>query len=307
MHLFRYEARSGNFGAASRGVNIHHIGATTLSEWPIPIPPRQEQRQIVEAIEEQLSRLDAAVVSLRAARSRLSILKRAVVNRALPDSGRELTLAEAIGTASRFVDGDWIETKDQNPEGDVRLIQLADIGDGVFRDRSSRFLTSATAARLKCTYLEPGDLLVARMPQPLGRCCEFPGATKPSITAVDVCIIRIAGNELHSKWLMHALNATKTRAQIASLQSGTTRKRISRKNLATVTLTVPTPQVQRRVAEDIDRKMSVVEVMVDEVDNALARAGRLRQRTLGEAFAGRLVPRDSSDPPTSSVRDKVRA
>ena len=32
-----------------------------------------------------------------------------------------------------FCDGDWIEKKDQDPNGDVRLIQLADIGDVFFR------------------------------------------------------------------------------------------------------------------------------------------------------------------------------
>ena len=26
-----------------------------------------------------------------------------------------------------FSDGDWVESKDQDPEGDIRLIQLADI------------------------------------------------------------------------------------------------------------------------------------------------------------------------------------
>ena len=40
-----------------------------------------------------------------------------------------------------FCDGDWVETKDQDPDGDVRLIQLADVGDGEYRDRSSRFMT----------------------------------------------------------------------------------------------------------------------------------------------------------------------
>ena len=31
-----------------------------------------------------------------------------------------------------FCDGDWIEKKDQDKNGNIRLIQLADIGDGYF-------------------------------------------------------------------------------------------------------------------------------------------------------------------------------
>ncbi|MDM2059987.1 restriction endonuclease subunit S, partial [Mycobacteroides abscessus] len=99
----------------------------------------------------------------------------------------EVALADLLSDGL-FVDGDWVESKDQDPDGDVRLIQLADVGDGVFRDRSSRFLTSEKAKELRCTFLEPGDVLVARMPEPLGRACIFPGVGQPAVTAVDVCI-----------------------------------------------------------------------------------------------------------------------
>jgi len=45
----------------------------------------------------------------------------------LPEGWAEAELTEAIGPGGVFVDGDWVESKDQDPAGDVRLIQLADI------------------------------------------------------------------------------------------------------------------------------------------------------------------------------------
>jgi type I restriction enzyme, S subunit len=93
-------------------------------------------------------------------------------------------------TADLLVDGDWVESKDQDPSGEVRLIQLTDIGVGKFLNRSARFLTSTTARRLRCTYLRPGDLLIARMPDPIGRACIFPDMGTPCVTAVDVAILR---------------------------------------------------------------------------------------------------------------------
>ena len=91
----------------------------------------------------------------------------------LPTGWAEATVAEVIGDGL-FSDGDWVESKDQDPSGDVRLLQLADIGEGEFRDRSNRFLTAESAGRLNCTFLRPGDVLVARMPDPLGRACRVP-------------------------------------------------------------------------------------------------------------------------------------
>src|SRR5437016_728888 len=106
----------------------------------------------------------------------------------LPTGWSAATVGDLIGFDGVFCDGDWVESKDQDPLGDVRLIQLADVGDGAYRNRSKRFLTAAKATELSCTFIEQGDLLVARMPDPLGRVCIFPGDAKPSVTVVDVCI-----------------------------------------------------------------------------------------------------------------------
>jgi type I restriction enzyme S subunit len=50
------------------------------------------------------------------------------------------TLLDALSSAKVFVDGDWVESKDQDAEGDVRLIQLADVGDGYYVNKSNSFL-----------------------------------------------------------------------------------------------------------------------------------------------------------------------
>jgi type I restriction enzyme S subunit len=162
-------------------------------------------------------------------------------------------LSSALASAEVFVDGDWIESKDQDPDGNVRLIQLADIGDGVYIDKSNRFLTSAKALELRCTFLTPGDVLVARMPAPLGRACIFPGDTKPSVTAVDICIIRPNQGELDARWLMHCLNAPISRNQIERFATGTTRSRISRSNLGKIKVQLPPLPEQRRIVEVLDR------------------------------------------------------
>ncbi|MGE5218577.1 MAG: restriction endonuclease subunit S, partial [Chloroflexota bacterium] len=50
-----------------------------------------------------------------------------------------VSISRALESAEVFVDGDWVESKDQDPNGDVRLIQLADIGDGEYYNKSARF------------------------------------------------------------------------------------------------------------------------------------------------------------------------
>jgi type I restriction enzyme S subunit len=139
----------------------------------------------------------------------------------LPVGWDTATIGDLIASDGIFRDGDWVETKDQDPDGDVRLTQLADIGDGFFRDRSSRFLTSESAAHLGCTFLETADVLIARMPDPLGRACLFP-AILDAASRQDVCIARPGSASADPRWLMRWINTPKFRGDISALQAGTT-------------------------------------------------------------------------------------
>ena len=79
-------------------------------------------------------------------------------------------------------------------------------------------------------------MLIARMPDPLGRACIFPGDQKKCATVVDVCIVRANQKRVDVNWLKHAINSQSVRLQINSYARGATRVRISRKNLANLTV-----------------------------------------------------------------------
>ncbi|MBM5573032.1 hypothetical protein [Deefgea sp. CFH1-16] len=55
----------------------------------------------------------------------------------LPNGWVKAKLGGLYSADGLFTDGDWIESKDQDPNGENRLLQLADIGDGFFIDKSS--------------------------------------------------------------------------------------------------------------------------------------------------------------------------
>ncbi len=151
-----------------------------------------------------------------------------------------------------FSDGDWIESKDQDANGQIRLIQLADIGDGNFVDKSNRFMNRETADKLNCTYLKKGDVLIARMPDPIGRACLFPLEKSESyVTVVDIAILRLS-KEHHSKYVMHGLNSPLIRRQIESQVTGTTRLRITKKKIGEIDLPLPPLDQQKKIAAILD-------------------------------------------------------
>jgi type I restriction enzyme S subunit len=199
------------------------------------------------------------------------------------------TIEGLVGKEGVFVDGDWVESKDQDPTGDVRLIQLADIGDGEYRNRSDRFLTHKKALELGCTFLMRDDVLIARMPDPLGRACIFPGDRKKSVTVVDVAIVRSGKAEFNHRWLMYFINAPAFRTSVASLQSGSTRKRISRGNLSRISLPVPPRGQQDRIVAEIEKQFSRLDEAVATLKRVKANLKRYKAAVLKAAVEGKLT------------------
>lgn len=209
--------------------------------------------------------------------------------RELPKGWDYAGLPDLISIDGVFVDGDWIESKDQDQNGGVRLIQLADIGDGKYLDKSKRFLTQAKAIELGCTLLQRGDVLIARMPDPLGRACIFPGDSKEAVTVVDVCVVRGKLEHFDPSWLMHFINSPSFRGDVHSLQSGSTRKRISRGNLSALKLPIPPRVEQTRIVAKLEELFSDLDAGVAELKVAQKKLTQYRQSLLKAAVEGALT------------------
>ena len=138
-----------------------------------------------------------------------------------------------------FADGDWIEIKDQSNDG-IRLVQTGNIGNGYYIDKEahSRYVSEETFLRLNCTEILPGDILISRLPDPVGRGCILPDGIGKAITAVDCTIVRLM-DMVEPEYLIGFTQTDLYRSQIESAKTGTTRKRISRKNLEKVLIPVP--------------------------------------------------------------------
>ena len=197
----------------------------------------------------------------------------------------ELTLAD-LAEGSLFTDGNWVESKDQDPAGAVRLTQLADVGVGVFRNRSDRWMRTDQAASLGCTFLRANDILIARMPDPIGRACLVPTTIDTAVTAVDVAILRVARSDVDPRYVMWAINSPTFHSLVVGRQSGTTRKRISRKNLATLTIPIPSFEEQSRIVDLLEDHLSRLDAADQGLANALARSEALLTVGLWHATHG---------------------
>jgi len=201
--------------------------------------------------------------------------------RPLPPGWRWVELKDL----GNLTDGDWILSEHYAVNG-VRLIQVGDVGRGHFIGKSSRFIAEETAARLDCTLLQAGDILISRMPDPLGRACIFPGLSGPAITAVDVSIFRPSPNLSDAQYLVRVLNSPMWFSQVAAAASGATRARISRRNLESLPIPLPPLLEQRRIASMLSGQMVVVDKARAAVQAQLEAAKGLPRAYSRQLFGG---------------------
>ncbi len=169
--------------------------------------------------------------------------------------GEETKQARLDEICEHFGDGDWIESKDQSEEG-IRLIQTGNVGNGVYLDKGDKahYISEETFRRLNCTEVCPGDILISRLPDPIGRACIVPAMQK-SITAVDCTIVRLKECIVPAFFVNYTRTADYMR-QVDSFTTGSTRKRISRANLGSIMVPLPTVDKQNEfvaLAEQSDK------------------------------------------------------
>lgn len=272
-----YFMQSDRFMERALSISVGSLSPTInwkdLAQQEFALPPIEEQRRVAVA----LLAADATADAGQNVRRRAQEVYQSLVEERCWRGGFPLRSVVELASPEwgEFRDGDWIESKDQSDRG-IRLLQLADIGRGDFLDKSSRFISEGTFARLGCTEVKPGDLLIARMADPIGRTCAVPLMPVRCITAVDCCIARLDASKHDYRYWLAVLNSKTWTSRVAALAAGSTRTRISRTNLQGIQVPIPDTATQRHLGDSLDeiRRASAL------TENRASHLARLRERLM---------------------------
>ena len=197
----------------------------------------------------------------------------------------------AANAPQSFTDGDWVEAPHIRETG-IRLIQTGNIGIGTFINRSQKYISQTSFDALHCKEIHPGDLLICRLAEPIGRACFAPDFGERMITSVDVTILRVDTESFDPHFVSICINTLECLRQCETVSGGSTRQRISRTNLGKVEIKVPNIDVQRRIAQIIltlDKAIEKTEALIAKYQQI--KAGLMHDLfTRGVTADGKLRP-----------------
>jgi type I restriction enzyme S subunit len=246
-----------------------------------------EQNRIVTILNEQMALVEKARVAAEARLKTAKIFPAAYLRAVFDSKEAKRWQRMRIENIGPITDGNWILNTDYAPSG-VRLLQVGDVGVGRFVGKSSRFITETRAKELNCTFLQAGDILISRMPDPIGRACVLPSLGYPSITAVDISIFRPDVTKADRYFLTSYFCSVEWFQRVLSMASGATRPRISRSNLEQLEIPLPPLAEQKRIATMLNEKMESVEELVQTLQKELENINALPAALLHRAFTGGL-------------------
>lgn len=271
----------------THGVGRPRLGLKLIRQIPIPIAPLDEQRRIVEILEDHLSRLDDARRSLSTAELRLERLMDSIIASAPElDGASEIDVGSML--ASPLINGRSVPTADSG----FPVLRLTAMKDGAI-DLGERKVGRWTEVEAARYLVERGDMFVSRGNGSLrlvGRAARV--IEHPDPVAFPDTMIRMRPDETRVRpdFLTLIWNSRRVRAQIERTARTTAGIfKVNQNDLQRVTVPVPPLPQQSRMVERVDESIGSVARIEKQVGAAQRRAELLRRSLLAAAFSGRLA------------------
>ncbi|MGV9390732.1 restriction endonuclease subunit S [Streptomyces olivaceus] len=306
-YYLEFGAFSGRLKRFTTGSTIKHLPQQRLREVPVPVPPVAEQRRIVEALEEQLSRLDAAVANVQASSRRVRGLRAAALAAALESVGDSPVSRLADVLVEPLRNGH--SAKATTDPGGIRTLNLTAVTQGDFSDENTK-MTVADPHRVRDLWLTRGDILVQRSNTPdlVGTAAMYAGDYGWAIFPDLLIRVRVCEDVL-PEYATLVLQSRDGRSYFKSRAKGLagSMPKIDQSAIENFRIPVPPLDAQKRVVVEAQEQFDRISRLSAELDRARKRSDGLRRALLRTAFTGCLVPQDSEDEPAADAVARIAA
>ena len=188
-----------------------------------------------------------------------------------------------------FIDGDWIESKVIESEG-IRYLTTGNVSPLKYKEQGTGFISEKTFNDLDCTEVFPGDILISRLNEPIGRACIVPDLGNRIVVAVDNVIYRPITSLYDRKFIVYQMNCFPYAINASFIARGTTMPRISRTILGAIKLCIPPLPEQQAIASYLDMRCGETDKAIDCQRQRITLLQELRQSIITHVVTRGLDP-----------------
>ena len=296
----------------SAGIAVPNVNGSKLAKIVLTVAPLNEQKRIVDKIEQLFSNIDEGEALLKQVQKQLatyrqSVLKAAVTGKLIgldANEWPEQTIGQLLkdiryGTAKKC-----LFDPSKTP-----VLRIPNVAGGKI-DLSDLKHTDFTETELEKLRLEYGDLLLVRSNGSVSLVGLSAMVTKQAVGyayAGYLIRLRLKQDIILPDFLNLYLHSPIVRGRI-ELQARSTSgvHNINSNEVKSISLRVPPLQHQEDTVSKVDDIFSQIAALESWCASELARSATLRQSILKDAFSGKLVPQDPTDEPASELLKRIQ-
>jgi type I restriction enzyme S subunit len=281
----------------SNHVNQASVSIKRLEQVEVSLPPIDEQRKIVEILEDHLSRLDAALVDVSQAKIKAAQFRRSILQAAF--SGHLSSRETVSGTS---ITEDWVHVSIGNMCRSVTKIDPINLGRDSFKyvDIGSLEPSSSSLENIEAIpttdapgrarqLLAVGDSIFATVRPYMKKVAYISQEFDGEIASTGFCVLRPIEEQLHAKYLFYFLLSDDLLDQVLPLQRGVSYPAIRDNDLRNAFIPLPPITEQQRIVAILEDYFSRMEATTKIADDMEMQAAALRRSLLQAAFTGQLT------------------
>lgn len=271
-----------------------NLSSANLKKFKIPLPPLPEQQRIVAKLDGLFAKIDQAIGLLEENMTHTQALMGSVLD-------------EEFGKLEKF--NKPIMTFCKNPKKDMvggpfgsnlkaseyvekgyPIIRLQNVDRFNFKEKNIMFVTEEKAEFLSSHSYDSGDIVMTKLGDPLGKCCivkDVLGVNKGVISS-DIIRIRIDESKHYKPYVVAGINSEYFIKQLKSKTQGSTRPRVTLKEVRAMQLPMLKREDQVLAAERIDGILDLQSKVIETQTQKLNHLKALKSSLLDQAFKGDL-------------------
>ncbi|MHB2028658.1 MAG: restriction endonuclease subunit S [Acidimicrobiales bacterium] len=266
-------------GISESGLNLTHARFFTLE---VPTPPLAEQQRIVEILEEQFRRLDAALASIRTVQVKAKAFRQSLLQAAF--SGELSVDGTAEWEFRKFSEVAHVDSNLTDPKAYADLPHIApnhiEAGTGRLLEYTTVKADGVTSGK---HLFHPGHILYSKIRPYLNKVAlvDFGG-----LCSADMYPISTSQNV---NWLFYVMLSPEFVRLVSGTQNRTVLPKTNARDLSAITIPVPPISVQHRIVEVLEEQFSRLDAASLVANKLEARIASERRSLLHAAFSGALT------------------
>ena len=304
------------FATRANGITRYGLGIYAISNFILPFPPLEEQKQIAAFLDKETTKIDALVDKQEQLITLLREKRQAIISHAvtrglnpnakMKDSGIEwlgevpehwscISLKNIEPYNSQMVQtgpfGAQLHASDYVDEG-VPLILIKNVRNLSIDDSDIPKISIEDATRLSKYRVEVGDIVFSRVGS-IGRIAKITEKERGWLISGQMLRLRFGSNLLNPEYSVYALSSKIVEDYVAYYSVGSTRDSINTEILMNLKIPLPPVKEQKQIAAFLDKETTKIDALVEKCETAIELLKERRIALISAAVTGKIDVRNT--------------